>query len=179
MHVFQEHGGLYAYMISSQCIIIALVYGYLRMELKKRSTTLHCTIALHSRFLSHALLWLKILHPTGEMRFWGGRFERTYFDVRVFNPHAKSHRQSSLYRPVIVSIKNELMNSVSKKLSTPLSLFSTTGGMANEATAFYKRLASCLATKWDQSYSSTMSWLRCRLTFSLLRSAIQCIHGAK
>ncbi len=96
MHVFQEHGGLYAYMISSQCIIIALVYGYLRMELKKRSTTLHCTIALHSRFLSHALLWLKILHPTGEMRFWGGRFERTYFDVRVFNPHAKSHRQSSL-----------------------------------------------------------------------------------
>ena len=22
--------------------------------------------------------------------FWGGRFERTYFDVRVFNPHAPS-----------------------------------------------------------------------------------------
>ncbi len=28
--------------------------------------------------------------------FWGGRFERTYLDVRVFNPHIKSHRQSSL-----------------------------------------------------------------------------------
>ena len=27
--------------------------------------------------------------------FWGGRFERTYFDVRVFNPHAPSHSQSS------------------------------------------------------------------------------------
>ena len=37
-----------------------------------------------------------------------------------------------------------------------------------------KRLASCLATKWDQSYSPTMSWLRCGLTFSLLRCAIQC-----
>ena len=23
--------------------------------------------------------------------FWGGRFERTYFDVRVFNPHAPSN----------------------------------------------------------------------------------------
>ena len=51
--------------------------------------------------------------------------------------------------------------------------------MANEATVFYKRLASCLAMKWDQSYSSTLSWLRCRLTFSLLRSAIQCVRGAR
>ena len=25
--------------------------------------------------------------------FWGGHFERTFFDVRVFNPHAPSHRQ--------------------------------------------------------------------------------------
>jgi hypothetical protein len=61
---------------------------------------------------------------------------------------------------------------------TPLVL-SATGGMANEATTFYKRLASCLATKWDQPYAPTMSWLRCRLTFSLLRSAIQCIRGAR
>ncbi len=51
--------------------------------------------------------------------------------------------------------------------------------MAHEATTFYKRLASCLATKWDQSYSSTMSWLHCRLTFSLLRSSIQCLRGAR
>ena len=47
---------------------------------------------------------------------------------------------------------------------SPLVL-SATGGMANEATTFYKRLASCLAMKRDYSYS-TMSWLRCRLTFS-------------
>ena len=37
--------------------------------------------------------------------------------------------------------------------------------------SFYKRLASCLATKWDQPYSPTMSWLWCRVAFSLLRSA--------
>ena len=61
---------------------------------------------------------------------------------------------------------------------TPLVL-SATGGMANEATTFYKRLASCLANKWDQQYAPTMSWLRCRLIFSLLRSAIQCIRGAR
>ena len=60
---------------------------------------------------------------------------------------------------------------------TPLVL-SASGGMAREATNFYKNLASKLAMKWNQSYSTTISWLRCRLTFSLLRSAIQCIRGS-
>ena len=116
--------------------------------------------------------------------FWGGRFERTYFDVRVFNPYAPSNRQSSLsscYRKQ-ESLKKrayeQRVREVEHASFTPLVL-SATGGMANEATVFYKRLASCLAMKWDQSYSSTLSWLRCRLTFSLLRSAIQCIRGAR
>ena len=116
--------------------------------------------------------------------FWGGRFERTYFDVRVFNPYAPSNRQSSLsscYRKQ-ESLKKrayeQRVREVEHASFTPLVL-SATGGMANEATVFYKRLASCLAMKWDQSYSSTLSLLRCRLTFSLLRSAIQCIRGAR
>ena len=46
-------------------------------------------------------------------------------------------------------------------------------------TVCYKRLASLLCAKWNQPYSSTMAWIRCRLTFSLLRSAIQCIRGAR
>ena len=54
---------------------------------------------------------------------------------------------------------------------TPL-VVSTTGGMANQATIFYKRLASSLP------YSSTMSWLHSRITFSLIHSAIQCIQGS-
>ena len=54
-----------------------------------------------------------------------------------------------------------------------------TGGLANEASTFYKRLASMLASKWDHPYSSTLCWLRCRLGFSLLRSAIQAIRGAR
>ena len=61
---------------------------------------------------------------------------------------------------------------------TPL-VFSATGGMAKEASAFYKRLASCLATKWKQHYSAVLFWLRARITFSLLRSGIQSIRGAR
>ena len=58
-------------------------------------------------------------------------------------------------------------------------VFSATGGMGREATCFYKRLASMLAHKWDQPYSTTLWWLRCRLTFSLIRSAIQALRGAR
>ena len=43
---------------------------------------------------------------------------------------------------------------------TPL-VMSASGGLAKEATNFYKRLASLLADKWDQPYSLTMNWLRC------------------
>ena len=54
---------------------------------------------------------------------------------------------------------------------------SLTGGLGLAATTCYRRLASLLATKWNQPYSKTMSWLRCRLAFSLLHSSIMCIRG--
>ena len=76
--------------------------------------------------------------------FWGGRFERTYFDVRIFNPHAPSHGQSSLsacYRKQ-ESLKKrayvQRVTEVEHSSFTPLVL-SATGGMTNEATTFYKR----------------------------------------
>ena len=50
------------------------------------------------------------------------------------------------------------------------------GGLAPEATTFYRRLASLLASKWGDEYCVIMGWLRCSLSFSLLRSAIACVH---
>ena len=58
-------------------------------------------------------------------------------------------------------------------------VFSAAGGMGTIATVVYKRLASLLAEKQGRSYSSTLHWLRCRLNFSLLRSAITCIRGSR
>ncbi len=116
--------------------------------------------------------------------FWGGTFERTYFDVRVFNPHAPSNRHtllSSCYRKHEQMKKRayeQRIREVEHASFTPLVL-SATGGLANEANTFYKRLASLLASKWDHPYSSALCWLRCRLAFSLMRSAIQSIRGAR
>ena len=115
---------------------------------------------------------------------WGGTFERTYFDVRVFNPHAPSNRHpqlSSCYRKherIKKRAYEQRVREVEHSSFTPLVL-SATGGLGNEANIFYKRLASMLASKWDNQYSTTLCWLRCRLSFSLLRSAIQSIRGAR
>ena len=56
---------------------------------------------------------------------------------------------------------------------------SATGGLAHEATYFYKHLASLLSRKWRDEYSVVMGLLRCSLSFSLLRSVIQCVRGAR
>jgi len=49
--------------------------------------------------------------------------------------------------------------------------------MEPTAKAIYKKLASMVATKHNQSYSQTISWLQCRLSFSLLRSTVMCLRG--
>ena len=61
---------------------------------------------------------------------------------------------------------------------TPL-VFSTFGGISGATKVFYKRLADLLSVKKSLDYSTVMSWLCCRLSFSLLRSVIDCLRGAR
>ena len=61
---------------------------------------------------------------------------------------------------------------------TPLVL-STTGGMAAECKGYHSRLAELLATKNRESYATTMSWIRARVSFALLRSALLCLRGSR
>ena len=51
--------------------------------------------------------------------------------------------------------------------------------MAKSTSVAYKRLASLLARKRDQPCRLVIPWLRCHLSFSLLRSAITCLRGAR
>ena len=61
---------------------------------------------------------------------------------------------------------------------TPL-VISTTGGMAAECKRCHSRLAELLATKKGESYATTMSWIRARVSFALLRSALLCLRGSR
>ena len=109
---------------------------------------------------------------------WGGRYENTFFDMRVFNPHTPSNKNETLsacYREHEREKKRayeQRIHEVEHSSFIPLVL-SATGGMGREAICFYKR--TMLAQKWDYSYSTTLCWLRCCLTFSLIRSAIQAL----
>ena len=78
------------------------------------------------------------------------------------NPHTPSNRHPNCYRKHEMEKRQykQQVREIEHALFTPLVL-SAIGGLANEATVFYKRLAFCLVAKWDQSYSQTMSWLQC------------------
>ena len=116
--------------------------------------------------------------------FWGSRFERAFFDVRTFNPYAPSNRRSTLqtvYRThenIKKRAYDQRIREVEHGTFSPL-VFSCTGGMSRAATATYKRLAALIAEKRDEPYSTTMGWIRCRISFSLLRASIMCFRGAR
>ena len=116
--------------------------------------------------------------------FWGNDRQRTFFDIRVFNPFTPSYRNTPLAQ---FDQKNELekkrtydqqVREIEHGSFSPL-LFTTTGGMGAVATVVYKRLAAMIAEKHEKPYSKTMQWIRSRLCFSLLRSAIMCFHGSQ
>ena len=106
------------------------------------------------------------------------------FDVQVFNPHAPLNRHTSLlscyrkHEQIKKNIYEQRCRDIEHAWFTPL-MVSATGGLANEASTFYKELALLLASKWDHPYSRTLCWLRCCLAFFLLHSAIQSIRGAR
>ena len=61
---------------------------------------------------------------------------------------------------------------------TPL-IFGTNGGMGGEAQMFVKTLAEKLANKTGQGYSETMTYIRTKLSFEILRSTIMCVRGSR
>jgi len=116
--------------------------------------------------------------------FWGCKYQKAFFDVKVFNANASSYcgsQISSLYR----RFEREKQRKYEQRIRevemgsfTPL-VFSTFGGMGHASAVFYKRLAFLVSLKRGVPYNSVMSWLRCRISFSLLRSAIMCLRGAR
>ena len=118
--------------------------------------------------------------------FWNAanRHECAFFDVRVFHPHAYSYRHRTiqqLHRQHEAEKRAQYdgrIRQVERGSFTPL-VFSTSGGAGPAAATFLKILATKLADKKNSSYSSTISWLRCRLSFALLRSSILCLRGSR
>ena len=93
--------------------------------------------------------------------FWGGCYEKTFVDVRVFNPHSDTAQSTSISACYTKHEKEKKrqyecrVREIEDSSFTPL-VFSMTGGMSKQATIFYKCLASLLATKRDTSYNKAI-----------------------
>ena len=61
---------------------------------------------------------------------------------------------------------------------TPL-VFTRTGGMGKECLMYHNRLAQLIAIKKGEQYAKTISWIRTRTSFALLRSALVCLRGSR
>ena len=102
--------------------------------------------------------------------------------MRVFNPLSQTYHKTSLaqcFRGNELEKRRAYDERIREREHgsfSPLN-FSTSGSMGPTATTVYKRLAAMIAEN-NKSYSKIIHWFRCRLSFSLLRSAIMCHRGA-
>ena len=51
--------------------------------------------------------------------------------------------------------------------------------MADECLRYHSRLAELLSAKKQESYATTISWVRAKLSFAILRSALLCLRGSR
>jgi hypothetical protein len=58
-------------------------------------------------------------------------------------------------------------------------VFTTAGGMGPQCHLVVKKLATTLSEKKDIPNSVVAGWLRCRLSFALLRTTLLCVRGTR
>jgi len=106
------------------------------------------------------------------------------FDVRVCHPNADSYKDLSpkqIYRRHENEKKRQYANlvlEVEQGTFTPL-VFSTTGGMGEECLRYHSRLAELLSAKKGKDYSITISWIRSKVSFAILSTALLCLRGSR
>ena len=110
-------------------------------------------------------------------RGFGDRQQSAFFDVRVCHQNADSYRELSPKQIFQLHV-NDKKRRYSRRILeveqgkfTPL-FFTSTGGMANECKRFHSRLAELLALKKGDDYATTLSWIRGKVSFAILRSAL-------
>ena len=116
--------------------------------------------------------------------FWGCRHHRSFFDVRVFSVLAESNQSTSL-AATFRKHEGEKRNAYEERVQEVKrgrfysSCIFLLRGHGEAAMVVYRRLANLLSDKWNSSYSLTMGWLRCSLSFSMLRSSLMCLRGSR
>ena len=121
------------------------------------------------------------IHARG---FWENQ-RSAFFDVRVCHPNADSYKDLELQQ-IYRNHENEKSAytrggfwTSNKELLHPALIFTSTGGMGNECLQYHCRLAQLISIKKGEHYAKTISWIRARTSFALLRSALICLRGSR
>ena len=115
--------------------------------------------------------------------FWE-RQRAAFFDIRVCHPNADSYKDlnpKQIYRLHENEKKRKYASrviEVEQGTFTPL-VFTTTGGMADECLRYHTRLAELISAKKHEDYATTISWIRAKVSFAILRSALLCLRGSR
>ena len=115
--------------------------------------------------------------------FWSP-MRQAYFDVKVVSPFARSYahmKPAALYRMAerskIREYRERILN-VEHGDFTPL-VFTCAGGMAPQSHFVLKQLAEKLSKKQNIQASVVSGWLRCRMSFALLRTTLLCVRATR
>ena len=108
--------------------------------------------------------------------------ERAFLDVRIFHPNAPSNRSKSLPQ-LYASHENEKKRTYNDRIIqvehgtfTPL-FFSTSGGESPECRKYHQRLATLISERRKESYAETMTYIRRRMRFCILRTTLVSVRG--
>ena len=117
-----------------------------------------------------------------ENGLWGSRFNRTFFDVQIFNPHAKSCpktiKDAYKYHESIKRNKYEERIRETEHSSFNALIFACSGGAGPSASRVMKQLATKISEKLGESYADTISHIRTKISFALL-SCVLCLRGCR
>ena len=115
--------------------------------------------------------------------FWQ-ECEMAFFDVRVFNPFAKSHLQNNLDSVFKTNEKSKKREYNSRVIRvehgtfTPI-VVSSLGGYGHETGRFVSKLIEKISEKKDMDQSVVANYVRTKVSFELVRSQVACLRGAR
>lgn len=112
------------------------------------------------------------------------RGQKTYVDIMVTNPLAKSNKNrqiKAVYKTCEKRKKNKYNQRVLEVENATFSplIFSCFGGQGVECSMFFKKVNEKLAEKRSERESDCMAFIRTKLNFSIIRSMLLCIRGSK
>ena len=115
--------------------------------------------------------------------FWN-KCEMAFFDVRVFNPFAKTHLNRNI-DSVFTSNESMKKRSYNQRVIqiehasfTPIVVFAY-GGFGRETNHFISTLACQLANKREMTYSHVSRYIRTKISFDLIRGQVMCLRGSR